>query len=96
MKYLITHILNSKEKQAYEKAGLFCYDLRDDDLGQGIASIEKHVLANLSGSMITNEEIKFGENPLVDDFVDYKTFISKNRRVKTVHALLGKQKRKER
>jgi len=41
MKYLITHSLSSEEKKHYESKGLYCYDLRDSDFGNDIASIEK-------------------------------------------------------
>ena len=56
MKYLVTHILSKQERTEYESKGLFCYDLRDSDFGNDIASIEKHVGVNRIGSMITDKK----------------------------------------
>ena len=94
MKYLITHILSNEERKQYESKGLYCYDLRDSDFGNDIASIEKRVIVNRIGSMITNKEIKLGsEYP--HDFVDYNTFISKNKSVSKIEDLFKKNKDKE-
>lgn len=41
--------------------GLYCYDLRSDDDGNGFAAIEPHVSVNHAGSVITNELIDFSE-----------------------------------
>ncbi len=41
--------------------GLYCYDLRSDDDGNGFAAIEPHVAVNHAGSVITNSPIDFGE-----------------------------------
>lgn len=41
MKYFITSWKNNKEKKEIEKKGLYCYDLRCDDDGFSIATIEK-------------------------------------------------------
>lgn len=95
MKYLVTHTLDNKERQKYEKMGLFCYDLRDSDFGNDIGSIEKRVVINRIGSMITNKEIKLGNTP-ADDYVDYNTFVSHNKSVDTISELLSKTKNKER
>lgn len=95
MKYLVTHILSEEEKNKYERQGLFCYDLRDSDFGNDIASIEKKVFINRIGSMITDEEIKLG-NTINDNWVDYNTFVESNRSVDTVEELLSKTKNKER
>ena len=43
MKYLVTHILSNEERKQYENKGLYCYDLRDSDFGNYIASIEKRI-----------------------------------------------------
>lgn len=94
MKYLVTHILDNNERQKYEKMGLFCYDLRDSDFGNDIASIEKRVFVNRIGSMITNKEIKLGNSP-TNNYVDYNTFVSHNKLVDTINELLSKTKNKD-
>lgn len=91
MKYLVTHILSNEERQQYESQGLYCYDLRDSDDGKDIASIEKKVIVNRVGSMITNEEIKLGNEPS-NNFVDYNTFVESNESVGVVEDLLVKNK----
>lgn len=91
MKYLVTHILSNEERQKYENMGLFCYDLRDSDFGNDIGSIEKRVMVNRIGSMITNKEIKLG-NTMEDDYVDYNTFVSNNESVDKINDLLSKNK----
>ena len=93
MKYLVTHILSNEERQNYESKGLYCYDLRDSDDGKDIATIEKRVIVNRVGSMITNKEIKLGDRKTTDDFwVDYNTFTEKNKSVDTIEELLSKEK----
>ena len=91
MKYYVTHSLNRNEKHAYEMSGLFCYDLRDSDFGNDIASIEKRVLVNNIGSMVTDREIDMGKA----GFADYNEFCSKNEAVDKIKDLIpkGKQKR---
>ncbi len=41
--------------------GLYCYDLRSDNDGNGFVAIEPHVAVNHAGSVITNSPIDFGE-----------------------------------
>lgn len=94
MRYLVTHILSNQEREKYESKGLYCYDLRDSDFGNDIGSIEKRVVVNRIGSMITNKEIKLG-NTREDDFVDYNTFTSQNQAVNTINELLNKEKKKD-
>jgi len=93
MKYLITDVLSKEERQEYENKGLYCYDLRDSDDGRDIATIEKRVVVNRVGSMITNKEIKLGDKPN-NDYVDYNEFVSHNKSVNTVNELLTKNKSK--
>lgn len=95
MKFLVTHILSKEERKEYESKGLFCYDLRDSDFGNDIASIEKYVGINRIGSMITDKEIKLG-NSLNDNWVDYNTFVESNKSVDSIEKLLSKTKNKER
>ena len=59
MKYFITSWKNNKEKKEIEKKGLYCYDLRCDDDGFSIATIEKNVLVNRVGSIITDKKLNF-------------------------------------
>ena len=96
MKYLVTDIKSREEKQKLEEMGLYCYDLRDSDDGRDIASIEKYVVVNRIGTMITNKEIKLGDK-YPDDFVDYNTFVEndKNTSVSTIKELLDENKLKE-
>lgn len=94
MKYLETHILSREERKIYEQKGLYCYDLRDSDFGGNIATIEKRVIVNRIGSMITNEEIKMG-NEYPNNYVDYESFVSINESVSTIDKLLDKVKIKE-
>ena len=94
MKYLETHILSRDEREIYERKGLYCFDLRDSDFGGEIASIEKRVIVNRIGSMITNEEIKMG-NEYPNNYVDYEEFVSKNESVDTIDKLLDRTKGKE-
>lgn len=94
MKYYETHILSEEERKKYEQKGLYCYDLRDSDFGGDIASIERRVIVNRIGSMITNEKIKMGDK-YPDNYVDYEDFISKNENVNTIDKLLEKNKSKE-
>lgn len=87
MKYFETHYLDNKERKEYQEKGLFCYDLRHSDDGGEIACIEKDVLVNRCGSMITNEEIKLGDK-FPNNYVDYEEFTKENEYVSTVEELL--------
>ena len=76
MNYLLSHDIDAKEKHKIQNKGLFCYDLRLSDMGDEIANIEKSVLVNRFGSIITNEELTFGDNP-TNDYIDFQEFISR-------------------
>ena len=89
MKYLIKDI-NKNEKEKLEKMGLYCYDLRESDMGDEVANIEKNVFINKVGNMITNEKIEFGKSP--NDFVNYFDFCMKNEQVDKIEDLLVKDK----
>ena len=84
MKYFITDYKNEESKKSLRSIGLYCYSLRsaDDDWGK-IASIENHVLVNLYGSIITNEEIKLGSH-YPNDFIDFEEFSLKNKKVNSL------------
>lgn len=77
MKYYEIESLNDKEKQEFIDRGLYVYDLRSNDAGGEIATIEKSVLVNRVGSIITNEEIPLGDKE-TDNFKDYQEFINEN------------------
>ncbi len=94
IKYLVTHTLSNEERKEYESKGLYCYDLRDSDFGNDIASIEKRVCVNRIGSMVTNKEIKLGDK-YPYDFVDYNTFVARNKSVDTIEKLFSESKNKE-
>ena len=85
MKYLIKDI-NKEEKEKLDKMGLYCYDLRESDMGDEIANVERSVFVNKVGNMVTNEEIKFDKSP--KDFVNYFDFCMKNERVERIEDLI--------
>ncbi|MBR3255518.1 MAG: hypothetical protein IKF97_04810 [Clostridia bacterium] len=89
MKYLIKDV-DKKEKEELEKKGLYCYDLRESDMGDEVANIEKSVFVNKVGNMVTNEKIEFGKSP--NDFVDYFDFCMKNKQVDKIEDLLSIEK----
>lgn len=91
MKYYVTDTLSNEERKDYKSKGLYCYDLRDSDYDNDIASIERRVIVNNIGSMITNKEIKMGDK-YPYDFVDYNEFVKKNKSVDTIEELLKKNK----
>ena len=72
MKFYITDYLPFEERKKYEKLGLYCYDLRSSDDGSEIANIEKRVIVNNVGSIITNKKISFNR----ENYVDFDTFAS--------------------
>ena len=84
MKYYITNHHDLSEKKDLYKLGLYCYDLRDSDFGNDIATIEKSVLVNRVGSIITDKEIHFDKS----NFVDYNLFIKENISVDSIDDLL--------
>ena len=93
MKYLVTSYKDNKEKQEIESKGLYCYDLRHSDDGGKIATIEKSVLVNRIGSIITDKELKFG-NKIYNSFIDFEEFSARNTEVYTIEQLQYKQKEK--
>lgn len=92
MKFYVTDFLTNDEKKKYEKLGLFCYDLRGSDDGSEIANIERRVIINNVGAIITNKEINFNSH----SFVDYNIFTSNNKCVSSISELLNKGKNRER
>lgn len=92
IKFIVIEIKTNEEKQKLEEMGLYCYDLRDSDDGRDIASIEKRVIVNRIGAMITNKEIKL-ENEYPNNFVDYNTFVEKNIQVNSIKELLDNKNR---
>lgn len=93
MKYIITGYKNKEEKKKIENNGLYCYDLRHNDEGIGIATIEKNVSVNRVGSIITNKELKFG-NKSYNNFIDFKKFSLDNQEVDRIEQLENQQKKK--
>lgn len=77
MKFYITDYLSFEERKKYKKLGLYCYDLRSSDDGSEIANIEKRVIVNNVGSIITNKKISFNR----ENYVDFDTFVSTNSEV---------------
>lgn len=91
MKYLVTSYKDNAEKQKIESKGLYCYDLRHSDEGGEIATIEKSVLVNRIGSIITDKELKFG-NKYYNNFIDFEEFSARNTEVYTIEQLQDKPK----
>lgn len=89
MKYLVTSVLDKNEKRELKEKGLFCYDLRHSDEGGEIATIERTVVVNRCGSIITNEEIVL-EDKEPNDYKDYQEFIKDNECVNSLEELLNK------
>lgn len=93
MKYLVTSYKDNAEKQEIESKGLYCYDLRHSDEGGEIATIEKSVLVNRIGSIITDKELKFG-NKYYNNFIDFEEFSARNTEVYTIEQLQDNPKEK--
>ncbi len=87
MKYLETNYLSTQERKELEEKGLYCYDLRHSDFGGEIACIEKYVLVNRVGSIITDEEIQLGDK-YPNDYKDYEEFIKENENANSIEELL--------
>lgn len=88
MKYLITSYKKDTEKKEIENKGLYCYDLRQDNEEEKIATIEQNVLVNRIGSIITDEELEFNNQRNCNDFIDFDEFSIKNVEVETIEQLL--------
>lgn len=93
IKFIVSGIRSNESKQRLEELGLYCYDLRDSDDGWDIASIEKHVIVNRIGTMITNKKIELGDK-YPNDFIDYNTFVNDNVQVDKIADLLENKKNK--
>lgn len=85
MKFLITGYKDKQEKEDIKKQGLYCYDLRHSDDGTEIATIEKSVLVNRIGSIITDKELAFDTY----DFIDFEEYSSENTQIDTIEQLLN-------
>ena len=94
MKYLEIHYLDIKERKELEEKGLYCYDLRHSDFGGKIACIEKDVLVNRVGSIVTDKEIPLG-NKYPNDYKDYEEFIKENESVSMIEELLSSKLQEE-
>lgn len=88
MKYLETHYLDEEERNKCKEKGLFVYDLRGSDTGRDIACIEKSVLVNRIGCIVTNEEIPLGDK-YPDNYKDYEEFTKDNLIVYSIDELLN-------
>lgn len=89
MKYYVTDYKNSSEKEELKNKGLFCYDLRSGDDGEIIATIEKRVIVNCVGSIVTNEELSFNDKS--NAYIDYGDFASKNKMVSSIYELFNEK-----
>ena len=85
MKYFVTDDKNSQEKLELKNKGLYCYDLRSGE-DKIISTIEKNVLVNRVGSIITDKEIYFGKAP--ENYIDYDIFCSENQNAFSIDDLL--------
>ena len=86
MKFLVTGHLTNEERQELEERGLFCYELRDNDMGNDINSIEKNVAINNVGAIVTDKEINFEKSS--NNSKNYLEFIAQNEPVNTIEELL--------
>lgn len=91
MKYYETRHLDRDKKNEIEKFGLYCYDLRADDLNGGIASIEKSVLVNRVGTIVVDKPLPIG-NEYNCDYIDYDTFINDGENVSDFLELVDENK----
>ena len=76
MKYCLYDVFDDYERRKLESQHLHVYDLRLNDDGDEIATIEPHVWVNNCGTIVTEEEIKFPNEQ--DKFVDFEEFCSNN------------------
>ncbi len=85
MKYVEVVYLSKEERKELEDKGLFCYDLRSTDSGGWIGTIEKTVVVNNVGSIITDKKLPLESK---NSFIDYDEFISQNENAGTLNKLL--------
>lgn len=74
--YMFDIRLNKEQRKFFEDKGYFCYDLRESCLYGDGGWVEKHVLVNNCGSIITNKDIGLNEKNfavLLDDLMDNYT-----------------------
>ena len=86
MYYLITGYKTNSEKEEIKDLRLYCYDLRHGDDGD-ISTIEKGVLVNRAGSIVTDEELTFG-NTSMTDMIDFEEFVKNNEEVDSLAELV--------
>lgn len=57
----VVQLTDSRIRQEERKEGLYYYNFRDSDNGSSIASLEKHVLVNHFGTLVTTQPIEYLE-----------------------------------
>lgn len=87
MKYFITEYKNQNEKNELKRLGLYCYDIRQSDSSGGYVGIEKKVLENKSGSIITDKSIYLTDS-YPSNCIDFDIFVSENQDVNSLDELL--------
>lgn len=87
MKYFITEYKNQNEKNELKRLGLYCYDIRQSDFGGEYAGIEKNVLVNRAGSIITDKSIYLTDS-YPSNYIDFDIFASENQEVHSLDELL--------
>ncbi len=92
MKFMITETQNNEEKMTIRNKGLYCYDLRLSDEGDKIETVERSVLVNRAGSIITDEPIKEIEQR--NSFIGYDELVGKYEEVDTEEELIDNKEEK--
>lgn len=87
MRYFILkdYLGHDKRKELLNK-NLYCYDLRANDNYTEILSIEKTVIVNRYGTLITNAEIKL-DDLFPNDFILFEDFKKNNKEVFNIKKL---------
>lgn len=93
MNYLIASYKNSDEKEKIENKGLFCYDLRTTDDGDKISTIEKKVVVNRVGTIITDEKLEFDTSP--NNYIEFDKFVLENQGLDSIDELLNEKMKKK-
>ena len=87
MKYFISkEYIDNETRKNYRRKHLFCYDLRANEEFSNALTIERLVITDRFGSIITNEKIEL-DNLYPNDFIDFQTFTLNNEEVKSIAEL---------
>lgn len=87
MRYSIEPHMDKKERDKIRKKGLYCYDIRQADIGGGYATIERNVVVNRAGTIVTDKEIYLGNNS-TNNYINFEVFALENEEVGGVEEVL--------